>query len=125
MKKILLAVVFIALLGGFGTAFADNTQLVQDVTGATIQGAMTPIVAQSVSVTGTSAINPTDFTNWIVRVTCTTNVFYKLGTSASTALTTDHFLASGSTEYFNVKGFSRIAFLQVSASGTCYISEMR
>lgn len=125
---LIVAVVFLVLgfAGVMELVFAAGASALKaDRTGTPIQGALFPRAAQKISFTGTSAVNSTNFTRPIIRVTTTQNCFYKFGTDNTVEATTnDHYLGAGSTEYFNVSLVTRIAVIQSTTSGTFYISEM-
>jgi hypothetical protein len=121
MKKIL---VLLAIVLALPVLVFGDTTLKKDANNVPMQGALTPAVAQSISISGTTAKNSTAFTKRIIRVYTTTNCFYKLGDSSVTATNADHFLAAGQVEYFAVWNNTYIAAIQSVASGTMYISEM-
>ena len=102
----------------------SSSELHQDAKGYPIQGALRPDVAQSVSVTGTTARNGTDFTRKIIRIYATEDTFYKLGDSSVTATTSDHFLPKEVVDYISVDTNVRIAAIRSTTSGTLYISEL-
>lgn len=58
----------------------------------------------------------------IIRVYCTQDCYLAFGTDP-TASSSSLFLPSGTIEYFGVYGGTKVAVLQVSASGNLYITE--
>ena len=126
--KILYLISAVLLTAGVLAAVAiaaGSSALQPDRLGTPIQGALRPVVAQKVSFTGTTAVNSTNFSRPIIRVTATQNCYYKFGTDNTVeATSSDHYLGAGSTEYFNVSKVSRVAVIQSATSGTFFISEM-
>lgn len=102
----------------------SNSELHQDSKGYPIQGALKPDVAHSVSVSGATARNSTDFTRKIVRIYSTEDCFIKLGDATVEATANDHFLPKEVVDYISVGDAIRLAAIQGSTGGTLYISEL-
>jgi hypothetical protein len=127
VKFLYLVFSIILVIGVFAGAVygAGASALQPDRLGTPIQGALRPVVAQSISFTSVTAVNGTNFSRPIIRVTTTQNCYYKFGTDNTVeATSSDHYLGAGSTEYFNVSKVSRIAVIRATTSGTFFISEM-
>lgn len=101
-----------------------RSALDKDDFGEPIQGALTPITSQSVSLSVATARNSSDFVYRVIRVYATANCFIRLGGGTVDAALTDHFLPAGAIEYFARKEHTRIAGILASSTGTLYISEM-
>lgn len=69
--------------------------------------------AQTVTTSGTSARNGTDFDSKteILRIRSTGNVYYSLGDSAVTASSSDHFLPADTTYDISTDNADRIAVI--------------
>lgn len=89
-----------------------------------VQGVLKPLVAQKVTISGTTARNSTSFTNRVIRLTSTVDCYIKFGTATVEAAATDHFLPGGVVEYFTTQGAIRVAAITDGAGGTLFISEM-
>jgi len=104
-----------------------TTFLAKDHLNHAIQ-ALAPSTTQTVAISGTSAAtsNALSKETVVIRVVSTTNCFIKIGTNTPTATTADVPLISGVPEYFRVEGYKtlKVAGIQMSASGTLYVTEM-
>ena len=104
-----------------------DTYLAKDRFNHAIQ-ALAPSTSQTVSVSSSSAAttNALAKSTVVVRLISTTNCFVKIGTGTPTAAVTDMFLPAFTAEYFRVNGNDtiKIAAIQLSASGSLYVTEM-
>lgn len=86
--------------------------------------ALTPGTVQTVTISGTSAATSSTFSSEVVRVVSTTNCHYHMAASP-TATTSLSYLPLGEIEYLRcIPGVSKLAFIQNSAGGTAYVTEM-
>lgn len=90
-----------------------------------IQSVYRPIRTQTVSISGTSAAtsNAVGSGIRIVRLVSTTDCHYTVAQSP-TATTSDPFLPANTVEYISIHEGEKVAFIQNSASGTGYVTEM-
>lgn len=90
----------------------------------TIQ-AVAPGTTQTITTSGSSAAISTAFATGttVVRIVATEDVNIKFG-SAPTATTSDPFVPANQVEYFKVTAGEKVAAIQNSAAGTCYVTEM-
>ena len=90
----------------------------------TIQ-AVAPGTTQTITTSGSSAAISTAFATGttVVRIVATEDVNIKFG-SAPTATTNDPFVPANQVEYFKVTAGEKVAAIQNSAAGTCYVTEM-
>jgi hypothetical protein len=88
------------------------------------QGAILPgSLNQTVSVTGTSQVSQAFSVNTtVVRAISTSNCYLAFGASP-VASATSLYLPANTIEYYGVGGSTKVAVLQVAASGTLYLSE--
>lgn len=87
---------------------------------------MFPGDSQTISFSGTSAVNSTDFNSKtrVVRLHATEDCFVVFGDSTATATSSNMFLPADQTEYFGIQSNeTRIAAIQSSTGGTLYITE--
>jgi len=89
-----------------------------------------PGLAQSVTVTATSARNATalDAATRIIGIYATVPIFVRLGNSSVTATTSDHYIPADTYMDISVAGnstqsYTHIAAVRASSDGTLYISE--
>ena len=125
-KKIILAVVLLALVST--VAYALNSTLKRDSFGVSIQGALQPVIAQKLNyyTVTDNAVNSADFQYPIIRITSSTNCFFKLGTDNTVIATTnDHYLPANNPVWIETDNNVRIAALAAVDNGVLYISEMR
>lgn len=73
----------------------------------------------SSSVAISTAVGPDEY----VRIVCTTNTYTDVG-GTPVATNQDLIIASGETTFFYFLNSSKLAFLAVSAAGTCSITPM-
>ena len=119
-------VTFLILIGaGLLYAASDPTQPI-DNNGRTIANALTPSTHHAVAINAASSSSTGIISHRIVRVTCTTNAYVKMGLSTATA-TTDNsmYMGSGVIEYFDMKDNTVIAGITSLGSGTLHVTEMR
>lgn len=78
---------------------------------------------QSASYTGTAGTitNPVGTQTYKVRVLCTTDAF--ITTDGSTATTAGTYLPGLAAEYFTITPGQKVSAIQVSSSGTLYVTE--
>lgn len=117
----ILALMFISTL-----AIAGEPMLVRDRLSAPIQGALRPIVNQTVAYDN-SVGNPTLFTSAIIRVTATTDCFVLIGADNTVTATAANgmFLVAGWVEYLKVGSqYTGLAVIKKTTAGTLYVSEM-
>ena len=90
-----------------------------------IQAASPTGSTQTITTSGSSAAISTAFASAtrIVRIVATEDVNIKFG-SAPTATTSDPFIPANQVEYFKVTSGEKVAAIQNSAAGTCYVTEM-
>ena len=90
----------------------------------TIQ-AVAPGTTQTITTSGSSAAISTAFATGttVVRIVATEDVNIKFG-SSPTATTSDPFIPANQVEYFKVTAGEKVAAIQNSAAGTCYVTEM-
>lgn len=90
----------------------------------TIQ-AVAPGTTQTITTSGSSAAISTAFATGttVVRIVATEDVNIKFG-STPTATTSDPFIPANQVEYFKVTAGEKVAAIQNSAAGTCYVTEM-
>lgn len=90
--------------------------------------ALLPGTTQTVAISGTSAAttNALSTDTLVIRVLATTNCFIKIATGSPTATTSDFPLIANIPEYLRVDGKStvKVAGIQMSASGSLYVTEM-
>lgn len=91
------------------------------------QPAVRPGTSQNVTISGTTAKNATAFgaDTELVRISCTTDLYYKIGGSSVEAAAADVLLPSGTTETVRInKGVdTHIAGIQVSGGGVMNLAE--
>lgn len=104
-----------------------TTYLAKDRFNHAIQ-CLLPSTTQTVAISGTSAAtsNALNLNTVVIRVVATTNCFIKIGTGTPTATTSDVPLMASVPEYFRVNGNDtiKVAGIQMSASGSLYVTEM-
>jgi len=90
----------------------------------TIQ-AVAPGTTQTITTSGSSAAISTAFATGttVVRIVATEDVNIKFG-STPTATTSDPFIPANQVEYFKVTAGEKVAAIQNSTAGTCYVTEM-
>jgi hypothetical protein len=90
----------------------------------TIQ-AVAPGTTQTITTSGSSAAISTAFATGttVVRIVATEDVNIKFG-SSPTATTSDPFIPANQVEYFKVTAGEKVAAIQNTAAGTCYVTEM-
>jgi hypothetical protein len=90
--------------------------------------ALLPSTTQTVAISGTSAATTNALSKNIVviRVLATTACFINIGTGTPTATTSNTPLAANIPEYFRVNGNEtiKVAGIQLSTSGSLYVTEM-
>jgi hypothetical protein len=103
------------------------TSLAKDHLNHAIQ-ALLPSTTQTVAISGSSAAtaNALSKQTVVIRVLATTACFINIGTSTPTATTANMPIAANIPEYFRVNGYEtiKVAGIQLSASGSLYITEM-
>lgn len=101
------------------------TTVGEDVRGASVQ-VLRDGTTQTVSVSGTSVATTNGFGTYarVVRVVSTTACYRKVGNSP-TATSSDVYMPADLVEYVSVKPGEKIAFIQVSGSGTAFVTEMK
>ena len=92
------------------------------------QGLLTvhrPIRTQTVSVSGTSAAitNAVGSGIHVIRMVSSTDCHFALG-GAPTATTSDPLLPADTVEYIRINEGEKIAFIQNTAAGTAYVTEV-
>jgi hypothetical protein len=104
-----------------------TTYLAKDRFNHAIQ-CLAPGTTQTVSISGSSSAtsNALGKDTVVIRVLSTTNCFIKIGTGTPTATTADTPLTASVPEYFRVDGSQtlKVAGIQMSGSGSLYITEM-
>lgn len=104
-----------------------DTYLAKDRFNHAIQ-CLAPGTTQTVSISGTSAAtsNALGLNTVVIRVVATTNCFIKIATGTPTATTADVPIIASIPEYFRVNGNQtlKVAGIQMSASGSLYVTEM-
>lgn len=85
-----------------------------------------PDTTQSVAVSGSSAATPAGVgtQTYAVRLFSTTDCFVKIGSSGLSATTSDMPLPASKPEYFRVTPGQYVAAIQLTASGTLYVTEL-
>ncbi len=97
--------------------------------GVPIQGAVPIKSVQSITISGTSAVNSADFTALLVRVHTTVKCYIRFGISSATAVTTDTPMEGGTVEYFSVglqpdgTPNTRLAAITDGGAGTVRVTE--
>lgn len=104
-----------------------TTYLAKDRFNHAIQ-CLSPGTTQTVAISGTSAAtsNALSKDTVVIRVVATTNCFIRIATGTPTATTADVPLMASVPEYFRVNGQNtlKVAGIQMSASGSLYVTEM-
>lgn len=104
-----------------------TTSLAKDHLNHAIQ-ALLPSTTQTVAISGTSAAtaNAISKNTVVIRVLATTACFINIGTGTPTATTANTPIAANVPEYFRVNGYEtiKVAGIQLSASGSLYVTEM-
>lgn len=81
-----------------------------------------PSTSQTVSVSGTAAPSTAINTN-VLRIVCSTDVFYSIeGTASPTSST---YLPAQTVEYIRAVEGDVVSFVTASGTGTAYITEMK
>ncbi len=83
------------------------------------------VTAQKVTVSGTTAATSTTMGAGTVRVVCTTNSHFAMGASGVTATANDAYIGAGVPEYFLAPSSKKMAFIQDSAGGSCFVSSCK
>lgn len=83
------------------------------------------VTAQKVTVSGTTAATSTVTGNGTIRVVCTTNAHFAVGASGVTATANDAYIGAGVPEYFVTNSSQKMAFIQDSAGGSCFVSSCK
>jgi hypothetical protein len=94
---------------------------------SSIQTALRPdsSLQQNVAIGAASALSaPFSDTTAVVRIVATSACYYRTGSGALTALTTDAYLPLGVVEYIDVNPGDRIAVLQGTAAGVLSVTPM-
>lgn len=104
-----------------------TTYLAKDRFNHAIQ-ALSPSTTQTVSISGVSAVTPNILNRHtvVIRVLATTSCFINIGAGTPTANSTHMPIAANIPEYFRVDAAPgiRVAGVQISASGSLYVTEM-
>lgn len=83
------------------------------------------VPADKVTVSGTTAATAALMGAGTVRVVCTTNAHFAVGASGVTATANDAYIGAGVPEYFLAPPSKKMAFIQDSTGGSCFVSSCK